>query len=165
MRAFLYERPASASGRRPQALATLNRAEETERAATAERDAAETARAQAIAALAALEAEVAALTRATQRKGGDRLLDEVQAEPGFERALAAALGDELETPLADWHGSPITADDPPAPVGTQPLGERIAAPPALARRLSQIFLGDADLGQALAVGLGLVTLGGPLRAG
>jgi chromosome segregation protein len=32
----------------------------------------------------------------------------VQAEPGFERALAAALGDELDTPLIDWHGSDVS---------------------------------------------------------
>ncbi|WP_454279359.1 chromosome segregation SMC family protein [Sphingomonas sp. Marseille-Q8236] len=145
------------------ARAALGWAEESERTAAGERDAAETARAQAIAALAALQAEMTALTRATERKGGDRLLDEVQAEPGFERALAAALGDELDTPLADWHGSPIAADDPPAPVGTLRLGERIAAPPALARRLSQIFLVEADSGQALAVGQRLVTREGRLR--
>lgn len=145
------------------AQAALGWAEESERSAAAERDAAETARAQAIAAQAALEAEVAALTRATMRKGGDKLLDEVQAEPGFERALAAALGDELETPLTDWRGSPIAADDPAAPVGTLRLGERITAPPALARRLSQIFLVEADSGQALAVGQRLVTREGRLR--
>ncbi|WP_037569970.1 chromosome segregation protein, partial [Sphingomonas sp. S17] len=145
------------------ARAALGWAEESELTATAERDAAETARAQAIAALAALDAEVATLTRATERKGGDRLLDEVQAEPGFERALAAALGDELETPLADWHGSPLAEDDPPAPVGTLSLGARIKAPPTLARRLSQIFLVEADSGQALAVGQRLVTREGRLR--
>ncbi|WP_343526373.1 AAA family ATPase [Sphingomonas sp.] len=138
-------------------------AEESEVTAIAERDPAEAARAQAIAMLAALDAEVAALTRATERKTGDRLLDEVQADPGFERALAAALGDELDTPLADWHGSPIATDDPPAPVGTLPLGERIAAPPALARRLSQIFLVEADSGQPLCVGQRLVTREGRLR--
>lgn len=145
------------------ARAALGWAEESELTATAERDAAETARAQAIAALAALDAEVATLIRATERKGGDRLLDEVQAEPGFERALAVALGDELDTPLSDWHGSETAEDDPPAPVGTLSLGARIKAPPTLARRLSQIFLVEADSGQALAVGQRLVTREGRLR--
>jgi len=138
-------------------------AEESEAMATAERDPAEAARAQAIAALAALDAEMTALTRATERKGGDRLLDEVQADPGFERALAAALGDELDTPLVDWQGSPIAEDDPPAPVGTLPLGARIQAPETLARRLSQIFLVEADSGQPLRVGQRLVTREGRLR--
>jgi chromosome segregation protein len=105
----------------------------------------------------------AARARATERKGGDRLLDEVQAEPGFERALAAALGDELDTPLADWQGSAIAPDDPRAPVGTLPLGERVAAPGTLARRLSQIFLVEGDSGQPLAVGQRLVTREGRLR--
>ncbi|WP_322964442.1 chromosome segregation SMC family protein [Sphingomonas fuzhouensis] len=145
------------------ARAALGWAEESELTATGERDSAEGARARAIAALAALEAEAATLTRATASKGGDRLLDEVQAEPGFERALAAALGDELETPLVDWHGSPVAPDDPAAPVGTLPLGERIKAPPTLARRLSQIFLVEADSGQQLSVGQRLVTREGRLR--
>ena len=145
------------------ARAALGWAEESELTAAAERDSAEAARARAIASLAALEAEAATLTRATASKGGDRLLDEVQAEPGFERALAAALGDELETPLVDWHGSPIAPDDPAAPVGTLPLGERIKAPPTLARRLSQIFLVEADSGQHLSVGQRLVTREGRLR--
>ncbi len=145
------------------ARAALGWAEESELTAAAERDSAEAARARAIASLAALEAEAATLTRATASKGGDRLLDEVQAEPGFERALAAALGDELETPLVDWHGSPIAPDDPAAPVGTLRLGERIKAPPTLARRLSQIFLVEADSGQQLSVGQRLVTREGRLR--
>ncbi|WP_375244382.1 chromosome segregation SMC family protein [Sphingomonas parapaucimobilis] len=145
------------------ARAALGWAEESELTATGERDSAEGARARAIAALAALEAEAATLTRATASRGGDRLLDEVQAEPGFERALAAALGDELETPLVDWHGSPVASDDPAAPVGTLPLGERIKAPPTLARRLSQIFLVEADSGQQLSVGQRLVTREGRLR--
>ncbi|MGW8137343.1 chromosome segregation SMC family protein [Sphingomonas zeae] len=145
------------------ARAALGWAEESELTAAAERDSAEAARARAIASLAALEAEAATLTRATASKGGDRLLDEVQAEPGFERALAAALGDELETPLVDWHGSPIGDDDPAAPVGTLRLGERIKAPPTLARRLSQIFLVEADSGQHLSVGQRLVTREGRLR--
>ncbi|KQO58761.1 chromosome segregation SMC family protein [Sphingomonas sp. Leaf257] len=145
------------------ARAALGWAEESELTATGERDSAEGARARAIAALAALEAEAATLTRATASKGGDRLLDEVQAEPGFERALAAALGDELETPLVDWHGSPVAPDDPAAPVGTLRLGERIKAPPTLARRLSQIFLVEADSGQHLSVGQRLVTREGRLR--
>ena len=145
------------------AQAALGWAEESESTASTERDAAEATRARAIAALAALDAEIATLVRVTERKSSDRLLDEVQAEPGYERALAAALGDELETPLIDWRGSPILPDDPPPPVGTLRLGERIAAPPALARRLSQIFLVEVDSGQLLSVGQRIVTREGRLR--
>ncbi|WP_112381981.1 chromosome segregation SMC family protein [Sphingomonas carotinifaciens] len=144
------------------ARAALQWAETSEADAIAERDPAEAARAAALAALAALDAEAAALTRATQR-GDDRLLDAVRAEPGFERALAAALGDELDSVLSDWTGSPLDPDDPLPPVGTLPLAARVEAPEALTRRLSQIWLVEVDSGQTLACGQRLVTREGHVR--
>ncbi len=74
-------------------------AETTERTAITARDAAQAARATARADLATLESEATALRKATERKGRDRLLDHVRAAPGYERALAAALGDDLEVGL------------------------------------------------------------------
>lgn len=144
------------------ARAALQWAETSELEAREERDAAEADRAAAVATLAALDGEVAALTRATERSG-DRLLDAVRAEPGFERALAAAMGDELETALADWLGAAADAADPPAPVGTLPLAARVTAPPELTRRLSQIFLVEGDSGQPLQPGQRLVTREGRVR--
>ncbi|MDR6787123.1 chromosome segregation protein [Sphingomonas sp. BE138] len=144
------------------AQAALTWAETSESDAREERDPAEAARAAALAALAALDGEVAALTLATAREG-DRLLDAVRAEPGFERALAAALGDELETALADWTGAAPEPADPPAPIGTLPLAARVTAPPALARRLSQVFVVEADSGQPLHAGQRLVTRTGRVR--
>jgi chromosome segregation protein len=153
---------AAAQAQAEKAQAALTWGETSEAEAREARDPAEAARAAALAALAALDGEVAALTGATARDG-DRLLEAVRAEPGFERALAAALGDELETALADWAGAAIDAGDPAAPVGTLPLAARVTAPPALARRLSQVFVVEADAGQVLRAGQRLVTRGGRVR--
>ncbi len=141
----------------------LAAAETGELEALSARDTAEAARAAARAELAAIDAEVAALTRATARTGRDRLLDHLSARQGFERALAAALDDELDTPFTAWAGADPQAGDPPAPPGTEPLAGGVAAPPALARRLAQVFVADRDGGQPLAVGQRLVTRAGALR--
>jgi chromosome segregation protein len=145
-----------------QARAALAEAEAAERAAIAGRDAAETGRATARADLAALDSEAAALTRATQRSGRDRLLDHVAPQAGYERALAAALGDDLEIGLAAWTGAAVQPEDPAAPADSRPLTAYVAAPAALARRLAQTFVAD-DRGQPLAVGQRLVTRDGRLR--
>jgi chromosome segregation protein len=133
-------------------------AEASERAATTTRDAAQSARAAARAELAALESERTALTRATSRDGRDRLLDHVRAAPGHERALAAALGDDLDTPLAAWRGA--KADEPAA---ADALATHVTAPPQLARRLAHVIVTEADDGRALAPGQRLVTRAGRLR--
>ena len=132
------------------------------------REAAEIERAAARAEQAALEGEAAALTRALERRGGgDRLLDHVRVAPGYERALAAALGDELEVgldPAADAHWSGAdAAGDPAAPDWAVPLAGVVEAPAALARRLAQVLVVDADAGRPLAAGQRLVTRDGVMR--
>ncbi|QDZ08810.1 chromosome segregation protein SMC [Sphingomonas panacisoli] len=143
------------------------RADADERAAQEARDTAEQARAAARAELAAIESELVALEKATRPSGRDRLLDHVRAAPGYERALAAALGDDLETGLDAsaeryWSGAEPQAGDPGAH-GLTRLGDHVEAPAALARRLAQVLVADSDGGQPLAVGQRLVTLGGVLR--
>ncbi|TXC71737.1 AAA family ATPase [Sphingomonas ginsenosidivorax] len=145
------------------ARVTLAQADTDERTAIAARDTAEATRATARAELAAIDSEAAALTKATQASGRDRLLDHVAARPGYERALAAALADDLDTGLAAWTGAEPAPDDPEAPSGTEPLAPHVDAPPALARRLAQIFVTDTDAGHPLAVGQRLVTRAGVLR--
>ncbi|MEG3164597.1 AAA family ATPase [Sphingomonas sp. PB2P19] len=145
------------------ARASLAQAETAERTAIAARDTAEATRATARAELAAIDSEATALARATQANGRDRLLDHVAARPGHERALAAALADELDTGLAAWTGAAPAPDDPTAPADSEPLAPHVDAPPALARRLAQIFVTDIDTGQPLAVGQRLVTRDGLLR--
>ena len=149
-----------------QARGDLVRAETDEKAALAARDEAQGRRATARAELAALESEAATLTRATQRSGRDRLLDHVRAAPGYERALAAALGDDLEIGLdagaeAHWAGAEAQPGDPQ--LGGDALTAHVTAPAQLARRLAQVVVIDADDGRALAVGQRLVTRGGQLR--
>lgn len=150
------------------ARATLAAADASERAAIEERQRAQSTRATAHAELAALDSEAAALNRATRSTGRSRLLDDVRPEAGHERALAAAIGDDLEagTDPADdrhWAGAAPQPGDPPAPSDSVAMSTSVEAPPALARRLSQTFLTPADTGQALAVGQRLVTLDGVVR--
>ncbi|MFD1787376.1 chromosome segregation protein SMC [Sphingomonas floccifaciens] len=150
------------------ARAALETAQSAERTAQDGRDAAQTARAAAHADLAAIDSEVKALARTVQPSPRDRVLDRLQPSAGYERALAAALGDDLDAgldPAAErhWAGAAAQAGDPAAPTGAEALSAHVEAPAALARRLAQIFVADADAGQALAVGQRLVTRDGVLR--
>ncbi len=71
--------------------------------------------------------------------------DELRVDRGFETALGAALGDDIESPLdpkapAHWSGNGDGAADPALPAGATPLTEYVRAPAALMRRLKQIGL-------------------------
>ncbi len=150
------------------ARAALTEATAAERAALAGRDSAQSARAAAHAELAALDSEARALARSVQPSPRDRILDRVQPAPGYERALAAALGDDLEAGLdrtaeRHWSGAEPLPGDPSAPDGATALADHVAAPGQLARRLAQVFVADSDTGQPLAVGQRLVTPAGHLR--
>ena len=117
------------------------RAEAAEAAAAA---AADLNRAEA--AHARLEAEAAALARVLERPGTGLwppLIDAVAVEPGYEAALGAALGDDLEAPadepaVVHWLTLDPYPDPAPLPPGVRPLSGWVRAPAALARRLSQV---------------------------
>ena len=69
--------------------------------------------------------------------------DQLDVDKGYEMALGAALGDDLDLPederaAAHWAGAHGHADDPMLPEGAQPLIRSVRAGPALARRLNQI---------------------------
>ncbi|MDT8760318.1 AAA family ATPase [Sphingomonas psychrotolerans] len=150
------------------ARAGLARADAEEREAIGSRDRAQSARSVAHAELAQLDSEAAVLAKATRPSGKDRLLDRLKVDAGYERALAAALGDDLEAGLDRtaerfWAGAEARPDDPPPPAGTTPLAAHVAAPGELARRLAQVLVAENDDGQPLAVGQRLVTLAGVLR--
>ena len=143
---------------------------ETARAAAAEaRSAAESALSSAKAALAALDSEAAALKKTIDSgTGRNRALDRIKAAPGYERALAAALGDDLEAAIGPegkrhWLGAVPQDGDPALPARCTALSAHVTAPPELARRLSQIAVAASDDGRPLAVGQRLVTLDGQLR--
>jgi len=157
-----------AEARLAQAGEHIAAAEAARAQAAAARDAAESEGASARAALAALESEARALAKAVEGTSGDRAINHVKADRGYERALAAALGDDLEAALGGdgprrWTGADAAADDPALPAGSESLAARVAAPPALARRLAQIAVGAEDPNTPLAVGQRFVTLDGRLR--
>ena len=134
------------------------------------RDEAQSAAASARAALASLESEAAALTRSlsARKDKAPGAIDAISAAPGYERALAAALGDDLEAPLGGtgpvrWSGAE-DAGDAALPSGCVSLADHVRAPPELARRLAQIGVVETDDGSILlGVGQRLVTMAGRLR--
>src|SRR5262249_16277588 len=70
-------------------------------------------------------------------------LDRVTVDKGYEAALGAAPGDDLQAPIyasgaRGWAGAAIDAADPALPDGVQALGDHVKAPKELARRLAQI---------------------------
>ncbi|NML11844.1 chromosome segregation protein SMC [Sphingobium sp. AR-3-1] len=155
---------------RDAAEATIQTADADRQSAAEARATAEAALSSARAALAALDSEASALKRAVDSGAGNRsrALDQLKAAPGYERALAAALGDDLEAPVgADgkrrWAGADALPGDPALPAGATPLSAHVTAPAELARRLAQIAVTDQDAGQPLAVGQRLVTRDGQLR--
>jgi chromosome segregation protein len=129
-----------------------------------ERDAAQSALATVRADLAALESEHRALERAMPKRSDNRAIDRIKVQPGYERALAAALGEDVNAAIGGlsgrrWQG--FTA----APVmgkGDR-LSDFVEAPGELTLRLSMIRVAEADDGAVLEPGERLVTLDGKLR--
>ncbi|MEQ8309133.1 MAG: chromosome segregation protein SMC [Sphingopyxis sp.] len=149
---------------------TLQEAEADREATAADLAAAEAGLAEARAALAALEGEAATLERAlaAARSDTNRILDQIRVAEGYEAALAAALGDDLDAgtdrdAARSWGGAEPAKGDPALPAGTKRLADHVKAPAALARRLAQVAVAEADTGQPLAVGQRLVTTGGLMR--
>ncbi len=71
------------------------------------------------------------------------VVDFIRVSPGYETALGAALGDDLEAPIAQdasihWRRMDVAAEDHPLPADAEPLVMHAEAPPELARRLRQI---------------------------
>ncbi len=146
---------------------SITAAERAQSEAETARDSAQSTRAARGAELAALDAEAAALSKATQVQDRDRMLDRIVAAPGYERAVAAALGDDLEfgiDPAADthWAGAVTQTSDPDVPEDVR-LTPHVEAPAELVRRLSQIIVVDRDDGRILSPGQRLVTRNGVLR--
>ncbi|WP_284273960.1 AAA family ATPase, partial [Sphingomonas astaxanthinifaciens] len=159
------ERAVAESAAAEQAIET---AEGRRQQAAAERETADLALSAARAAHSAATSEIAALERTLASAPGKGVLARIKVAAGYEKALAAALGEDLGAPVGTtedrgWAGAEPARDDPPLGAGLQPLADRVEAPAELARRLAQIGVADADTGQALAVGQRLVTRDGRLR--
>ena len=122
------------------------RADEQRQAAVAD----ETRRREALQAIEAgltrITAEMSALSELLASGAAGDLppaVDALQVDPGYEAALGAALGDDLTAPIAAegpvrWTALPPLDGAPSLPDGVTPLAAHVRAPPALARRLSQI---------------------------
>ncbi|WP_417622751.1 chromosome segregation protein SMC [Parasphingorhabdus sp.] len=136
--------------------------------ATAARDAAQSSLSTIRAELAGLQSEHDALDRELSKaESTNKAIDQVKPAPGYERALAAALGDDLLAAIGEegdrfWAGGKMTAPGD-TPAGTEALLGQVEAPAELHNRLSQIFVADSDEGQILSVGQRLVTRTGALR--
>src|SRR5262249_43631344 len=81
---------------------------------------------------------LAKLLHADDKKLWPPALDRVTVDKGYEAALGAALGDDLEAPIDPsapmrWAGAAIDAADPALPDGVQALGDHVKAPKELAR--------------------------------
>ena len=71
------------------------------------------------------------------------IIDGVNVAKGFEKALGAALGDDLDAPVDPtapmrWSNLGVADGDPSLPEGIEALAAHVTAPPELARRLAQI---------------------------
>ncbi len=139
-------------------------ADEAEQAVSAARAAESLARpplAEARAELQRIETEAHTLRRIIDAAGvGDfpAVLENVTVERGFETALGAALGEDLDVSLdaaapVHWRRIDIRQDDPALPAGVKSLAEVVRAPAELARKLAQIGIVDPADGPRLQVEL------------
>jgi chromosome segregation protein len=86
------------------------------------------------------------------------VIDHISVEKGYEKALGAAIGDDLDAPVdpsSPMHWSEVKGDggDPALPDGAEPLAGYVKAPAQLARRLAQIGVVERDAGARLAASL------------
>ena len=122
-----------------------------------------------------LRTEEAALLALVQGEADDSwppVVDAVEVDAGYEAALGAAMGDDLQAspdPAAPrhWRELPPIADAPSLPAGLEPMATHVEGPVLLERRLSQVGIaGDeqeaARLAGHLHIGQRIVTRAGGL---
>ncbi|HVU19867.1 MAG TPA: AAA family ATPase, partial [Rhizomicrobium sp.] len=104
-----------------------------------------------------LSAEAKALADLLQPEGQGLwppMVDAVTVQPGYEAALAAALGDDLQAPLDEaaphhWRDLGDFDTNFSLPAGAKPLKDFVKAPSALDRRLNMTGVIFPDQGAAL----------------
>ena len=148
------ETAVAAAAQAEQALATIEQA----RSETQSREAdARAERSEAEGETNAIRAEVTALAKLVERDTaeGGQIIDRLQVEKGFEKALGAALADDLRAPEVDvdgptgWAVLPAYGQDQQLPDGVTALSQHVSVPDVLGRRMGQIGLVDADDGNRL----------------
>ncbi|MGR3344275.1 MAG: chromosome segregation protein SMC, partial [Paracoccaceae bacterium] len=122
----------------------------------------------------ALRAEFAALTKLVERDTVEsgHVLDLLRVEPGYEKALGAALADDLRAPAVDgsaasgWATLPGYSAPQALPDGVEALANYLSVPDVLVRRMGQVGLVEASIGghlqAALLPGQRLVSIEGDL---
>jgi len=97
------------------------------------------------------------------------IIDGVTVAKGYEKALGAVLGDDLDAPVDPsapmrWTNAGVIEGDPALPEGAEPLAAHVEAPAELTRRLAQIGVVSkergAELVSRLKTGQRLVSLEG-----
>ena len=144
----------AASVRAEQSLATIEQARSETQSREAE---ARAERSEAEGETNAIRAEVTALAKLVERDTaeGGQIIDRLQVEKGFEKALGAALADDLRAPEVDvdgptgWAVLPAYGEDQQLPDGVTALSQHVSVPDVLGRRMGQIGLVDADDGNRL----------------
>ena len=144
------------------ARAALEQADTAREGAEGQRDKVRDIRAQSAEALSRLRAEAGALEDVlahdaeTEAADWTPMIDEIEVTQGYEAALGAALGEDLDAPMDSraprhWNMSDTPADDPALPAGVRALSEFVSKSGALGRRLAQIGVVDnAETGARLA---------------
>ncbi|MEM8616108.1 MAG: chromosome segregation protein SMC [Pseudomonadota bacterium] len=119
-----------------------------------------------------LETEITGLNRLlrkTAKSSAPPVIEDMRTREGYEKAVAAALGDDLQAPTDPsaaiyWAGSDAKTE--PLPGYAKPLSDFVEAPGELRARLSQCGVIAASEGRTLAASLRpgqrLVTLDGHL---
>jgi len=79
---------------------------------------------------------------------------DIRVAPGYEKAIAAALGEDLDASLASeaplhWRLIEVSPEDASLPADAEPLIKYVDGPPELTRRLKQIGIIDRDDGANL----------------
>ena len=105
-----------------------------------------------------LETEARTLRQILNRGGEDlfpAVVERMDVEPGYEAALGAALGEDLdisieETAPVHWGIAGDGSQDADLPEGVKRLSSLVKAPMELSRRLSQIGVVDKVNGDAIA---------------
>jgi chromosome segregation protein len=83
------------------------------------------------------------------------VMDALTVTEGYEKALGAALGDDLDAPVdanapMRWAGASLDPSDPKLPDGVADLSAFVKAPAELARRLAQVGVVERKDGARLA---------------